>query len=84
LTWRKDRGDLLFVRGLLPGLTISILAIVAVGTLVQDPYLEDSENLPLVAYWSLYLTCLVGEFMGLCYALWLLLIGELFGPPPKA
>jgi len=83
LTWRKDWGDLMFVRSLLPGLTIAILAIVAVGSLAEDPDSGFSDQFPVVAYWSLYLTCLVGECFGLCYGLWLLLIGALGRQPPQ-
>src|SRR5262245_61548786 len=44
--WRKDLCDLLFVRGLLPGLAIAILATVAAGTLVQIPAPGFFEEFP--------------------------------------
>lgn len=83
LMWRKDRADLVFVRGLLPGLAIALLAIVAVGSLAQDPAAGFYDGFPVMAYCLLYLACLVGEVMGLGYGLWLLLIGKLTGPPAK-
>jgi len=83
LMWHKDWDDLMFFRGVLPGLAIAILAIVAVGSLAQGPSSEFSNGFPVVAYWSLYWSCVVGEGVGLSYGLWLLLIGALAGQPAK-
>jgi len=88
LLWRKDLGDLHFIRGLMPGLALAIIAIIAVGSMIESPAPGFSDEFPMFAYWLLYVACVLGEGAGFCYGLWLWIVGDLTaafdsGPIPR-
>jgi hypothetical protein len=75
LYWRTGFADLLFVHALLPGLAVCLLMSIALPSLSLGTHPGFWREFPPLAYWVLYVVCLLACLISLGYGLWLLAIG---------
>jgi hypothetical protein len=71
--WR----DLAFVHGVLPGISLSMLAILAVFatlSLTAGPWGLIRDDLAHMGYWLLFVGCLAGNIVSQAYYLYLLAV----------
>jgi hypothetical protein len=75
--FRQGWTDLLFVHGVLPGISLSMLAmLVAFAAITQSagpgsPFSADFGNM---AYWLLFVACLAGNIVSQAYYVYLLTV----------
>jgi hypothetical protein len=75
--YRQGWNDLLFVHGVLPGISLSMLAVLtamAVLTLSAGPGSPFRHDFPGTAYWLLFVACLAGNIVSQAYYLYLLVV----------
>lgn len=75
--WRQGWRDLLFVHGVLPAISLSMLAILAVAAavnLASGPWKPLQEDFFSMAYWLLFVACLAGNIVSQVYYVYLLFI----------
>jgi hypothetical protein len=74
---RQGWTDLLFVHAVLPGISLSMLAVLAAMaaiTLSAGPGSPFRDDFPNMAYWLLFVACLAGTMVSQAYYVYLLLV----------
>ena len=76
LYYRQGWHDLLFVHGVLPGISLSMLAILAVATASNSSATAQTywAELASLGYWLLFASCLIGIVVSQIYYVYLLLV----------
>jgi hypothetical protein len=75
--FRQGWNDLLFVHGVLPGISLSMLAILAVFatfSVTAGPWGPILDDLATMTYWLLFVSCLAGNIVSQAYYIYLLVI----------
>jgi hypothetical protein len=74
---RQGWTDLLFVHGVLPAISLSMMAILALFAIVQwtaGPWTAIREDFGNVVYWLLFVSCLSGNLISQIYYVYLLVV----------
>lgn len=75
--YRQGWTDLLFVHAVLPGISLSMLAVLvamAAITLSAGPGSPFRHDFPNMAYWLLFVACLAGNIVSQAYYIYLLVV----------
>jgi hypothetical protein len=75
--YRQGWNDLLFVHGVLPAISLSLLALLAVFAgihLTAGPWTTIREDFASVGYWLIFVGCLAGNIISQAYYVYLLLV----------
>ena len=85
--FRQGWNDLLFLHGVLPGISLSLLSLLAIFAgihLTAGPWTTIREDFGGVAYWLLFVGCLAGNIISQAYYVYLLLVvAPRAGPEPQ-